>query len=59
MNCLLDTNVFIEAFKQEKEAQNILELLIENSDWIDIYIPYNVVEETIFLLLKKTSNTNY
>ncbi len=59
MRCLLDTNIFVEAFKGQKEAQNLLDFLVENSDRIEIYIPYNVVEETIFLLIKRTKNTGY
>jgi len=52
---LLDTNIFIEAFKHQKEAQELLELLIENSERIDIYIPFNVIEETTFLLIKRNT----
>ena len=59
MKFLLDTNIFIEAFKHQKEAQQLLELLIENSERIDIYISFNVIEETTFLLIKRNTKTGY
>jgi len=59
MKCLLDTNIFVEAFKGQEEAQNLIELLIDNTDKFEIYIPFNVVEEITFLLIKKTSKTDY
>ena len=59
MKLLLDTNIFIEAFKHQKEAQELLELLIENSERIDIYVPFNVIEETTFLLIKRNTKIGY
>ena len=59
MKCLLDTNIFIEAFKGNKQATEILDLLVEYSDSIKAYIPFNVLEEIAFLLIKVLSQEHY
>ena len=59
MKCLLDSNIFIEAFKGNKQASEILDLLVEYNDSVKAYIPFNVLEEITFLLIKVLSREHY
>jgi len=59
MKCLLDSNIFIEAFKGNKQASEILDLLVEYNGSVKAYIPFNVLEEITFLLIKVLSREHY
>ncbi len=54
---LVDSNIFIEAFKGNKDVQNIVDLLL--SEDVRTFISINSLEEIVFILIKAVSNSSY